>query len=235
MCSQSISNIETTRAFEEAIEEYRQAERIGPIEIESLRASMERRRAADPTEELSITDSIPIDVVERRLDEERADLAAVEVTLAALDSGLEVESQRPGRAREWIEAVRLLLDEATEVTEFRPSAQENPLLAEATRWTIETRTSSLLGTRSSLRSQSRIVVARIRIRDTVPVASPMVTTSPTRTGCSNRIINPQMKLATISWRPKRMPTPRAAAAQLSCDQLAPSRPKTINETIATTA
>ena len=43
-----------------------------------------------------------------------------------------------------------------------------------------------------------IVVARIRMRVTVPVISPIVTVSPTRMGRSRRIMIPAMKLAKIS-------------------------------------
>ena len=56
-------------------------------------------------------------------------------------------------------------------------------------------TNSLLGMISSLRSQSVIVVARMRMRVTVPETSPTVTVSPMRMGLSNRIIRPETKLA----------------------------------------
>lgn len=81
---------------------------------------------------------------------------------------------------------------------------------------------SLFGTSSSLPSQSRIVVARMRILVTVPSLSPIVTMSPTRIGRSNRMMMPLMKLATISCRPNPMPTPRAATSHWSWSQCRPS-------------
>jgi hypothetical protein len=80
---------------------------------------------------------------------------------------------------------------------------------------------SLFGTTSSLRSQPRMVVARIWIRVTTPSVSPTVTMSPTRTGRSKSMIRPLMKLATISCNPKPMPTPRAATSHWNWDQRTP--------------
>jgi len=78
-------------------------------------------------------------------------------------------------------------------------------------------TSSLFGTNSSCLSQLRTVVARIRIWETAPVVSPTVTISPTRIGYSNKSMSPLMKLATISWSPKPIPTPRAATSHCTWD------------------
>ena len=84
---------------------------------------------------------------------------------------------------------------------------------------------SLLGMINSLRSQSVIVVARMRIRETTPLTSSMVTTSPTRTGRSKRMIRPEMKLAKISCRPKPNPTPMPATSHWTFDQPRPRVPK----------
>ena len=59
-------------------------------------------------------------------------------------------------------------------------------------------TKSRFGTISSLLFQSRIVVARVRIRVTVPVMSLIVTVSPTRMGRSNSRMMPETKFAKIS-------------------------------------
>ena len=82
---------------------------------------------------------------------------------------------------------------------------------------------SLLGTMNSLRSQLVIVVARMRIRETTPVTSPTVTTSPTRIGRSKRMIRPETKLAKISCRPKPRPTLIAATSHWTLSQLSADR------------
>ena len=77
----------------------------------------------------------------------------------------------------------------------------------------------LLGTISSFRSPSTIVVARKRMRETVPVVSPIVITSPTRIGRSNSRMIPETKFAKISCRPK--PSPTEAAATSHCTLFQP--------------
>ena len=80
----------------------------------------------------------------------------------------------------------------------------------------------LFGTTSSLRSQSVMVVERMRMREICPVVFPTVTTSPTRTGCSKRMIRPEMKFAKISCRPNPRPTVNPAASHCTLDQVIPS-------------
>ena len=77
-----------------------------------------------------------------------------------------------------------------------------------------------------------MVMARILMRLTVPTVLPMVTRSPTRTGRSNRMIRPEMKLATISCRPKPRPTPSAATIHCSLDQSAPMPLKATSKPMA---
>ncbi len=67
-----------------------------------------------------------------------------------------------------------------------------------------------------------MVVARMRMRLTVPDRLPMVTTSPMRTGFSKRMIRPETKLAKISCSPKPSPTDSAATSHCSLSQLTPS-------------
>ncbi|MCY1369886.1 hypothetical protein D3C76_1177230 [compost metagenome] len=79
----------------------------------------------------------------------------------------------------------------------------------------------LFGTMMSLRSKSVMVVARMRILLTVPDRLPMVMVSPIRTGRSNRIMMPEMKLAKISCMPKPRPTDSAATSHCNLSQLTP--------------
>ena len=70
---------------------------------------------------------------------------------------------------------------------------------------------------NSLRSQSVIVVARMRMHDTVPLVSPAVPYHPSLKGLSNNTIKPQMKLATISCNPRPRPTPNTVISHCSFD------------------
>ncbi|MNT83708.1 hypothetical protein D3C72_2236160 [compost metagenome] len=80
----------------------------------------------------------------------------------------------------------------------------------------------LLGMTISWLSKSSTVVARVRIRVTVPVCWLMVMMSPTRKGRSTSRMSPETKLAKISCRPKPRPTVSAAAIHCSWLQRSPS-------------
>ena len=95
--------------------------------------------------------------------------------------------------------------------------------------------SSLFGTISSRRSLSVMVVARIRIRLTFPVISPIETMSPMRTGRSNSRISPETKLAKISCSPKPSPTVMAATSQFNCAQPMPTWLKAASDPATSTA
>ena len=139
----SIANLETTRANRQATEEYRQAVGRSPIEAESIRASIERRRATDPVEDLRITSSSMSDELDQTLEKELANRTAVESKLAALDARLEAESQRPTQARERIAVARMLVEEIVGETDPRSLPKQNRLLAEASRWSSEMRIEAL--------------------------------------------------------------------------------------------
>jgi hypothetical protein len=80
-----------------------------------------------------------------------------------------------------------------------------------------------------------IVVARMRMRSTVPLMSPMVTVSPTLKGRSNSTTKPQIKFATISCNPKPMPTLKAATSHCKLPHLKPIVLKAIMMPIAVIA
>ena len=81
----------------------------------------------------------------------------------------------------------------------------------------------LFGITISWLSKSSTVVARVRMRVTVPVCWLMVITSPTRNGRSTNRISPETKFAKISCRPKPRPTVSAAAIHCSWLQRSPSK------------
>ena len=82
----------------------------------------------------------------------------------------------------------------------------------------------LLGITTSMFSKETIVVARIRILETVPERPFKVTISPTRIWRSKRMMIPETKLAKISCKPKPKPTERAATNHCNLSQLMPKAP-----------
>ncbi len=68
-----------------------------------------------------------------------------------------------------------------------------------------------LGTMRSNSSNVFMRIDRMPIWLTTPELVPTVTMSPIRSGRSTRSTRPEMKLLTMFWSPKPMPTPREAA------------------------
>jgi potassium efflux system protein len=140
---QSISNLEAHRANEESAEEYRMARRGAPAEAEKLRAALERRRTSDPTAGLQSLSSTSLQQLTRMLDEEVANLTAVEAKLAVLEARLLAAAQRPTDARARIAAARSLMEDLAAKSSDRSALTETPQTAEAARWAVEIRLEAL--------------------------------------------------------------------------------------------
>jgi potassium efflux system protein len=140
---QAVANLEATQSNREAAEAYRKAGATAPEQMSAIRASMERRRSVDPVTRLNITPAVLLERLEQNLESELANLGAMEAKLAILEGDIENETQRPRQARERIAAARLLMNEVSRAAATSPLASQGPFLAEAARWSSETRIESL--------------------------------------------------------------------------------------------
>jgi len=140
---QSISNLDARTSYTQSVEEYRKARRSAPAEIEKIRATLERRRASDPMEGLQSLSSKSSQQLTRLLDDEVANLAAVDAKLAVLDARLATAAHRPADARARIAAARSLMEDLASNPKDRLAREESPQLAEAARWAVETRLEAL--------------------------------------------------------------------------------------------
>ena len=77
---QSIANLQSARVNEQVAQNYREVRQQAPTEAASIRASIERRQLTDPTANLENMDSTSDEALENLLDEELANLTAVEAT-----------------------------------------------------------------------------------------------------------------------------------------------------------
>jgi len=139
----SLSNLEAARANQEAASAYRDLGKSAPLEIEALRAERERALTEPPLESLGVDAETQLAELERRLQEERADLAAVQARHDDLQDRLAFQEGRPA-------AVRQRLAEADEeraaaFAAYKAAFGDNPdaasgtTLAEALRWELESR------------------------------------------------------------------------------------------------
>ncbi len=143
----SLSNLEATRANQEAGATYRDAAKRAPLEIEPLRADRERALTEPPLEGLGVDAETPLAELERRLQEERADLAAVQARHDDLQERLAFQEGRPAAVRQRLaeadeeRAVAAAAYKAAETD--KTDAAPGTALAEARRWELETRYRSL--------------------------------------------------------------------------------------------
>ena len=160
---QAIANLETTRANGEAVEVYRKAAKAAPDRVVSISASTERRQGVDPVKALGIGPAVKLTKIEQDLESELGNLAALEAKLANLETSLESEAQRPALARERIAAARSLVEEAVAEKTSGPPSDQNPFLAEAVRWSRDTRIEALRSEIAMLDEELRTHGARVEL------------------------------------------------------------------------
>ena len=136
---QSLGNLEAARGNREAAEQYRATLLSAPDEAETIRARIERRRAKDPTEKLQVSPSETSDDLAQKLDEQIANLAAVEAKLALLEARLSSESHRPAKIRNQIAAAKSQAEGLASQMGDRFMSDEGPQFEEAARLAAETR------------------------------------------------------------------------------------------------
>jgi potassium efflux system protein len=140
---QTIGNLEAVRQNEAAAREFQQARDTAPRESERIRAAIAAKRESDPTADLRLPADAGSDVMARRVEEELANLTAVEAKLALLEARLEVEAQRPTAVRQRINAARSQIETLVGQATQQPDREELPQLAEAERWATESRLEAL--------------------------------------------------------------------------------------------
>ncbi len=140
---QSLSNLESIRASKEATEEFRQATRTAPAELEKIRARMDRWAAQGPVADLQISAAATSDSLSAKLDEELANLTAISAKLAVLEARVESEAQRPALVRQQITAARSAVEELASRSGDPAPRDQNPQILEAASWASTTRLESL--------------------------------------------------------------------------------------------
>jgi len=145
---QSISNLEVSEAHEVAAAGYRQSAKNAPAQIETLRADRLEILADEPLAQLDVAEDLTLTDLERRLQKELADLAAVKARHDDIKTRLASQQRRPSVIRQRLgeataerEAVSTALQ--SDDSEKGSSGRHGPKLAEARRWELETRYQAL--------------------------------------------------------------------------------------------
>ena len=134
----ALSQIETARANENAIEVYRLAGETAPAQIEALRAAAAPEIIPPPLADLTLSLQTPLEDLVALLEKEQADLGAVTARKADFEARLAYNEGRPT-------AINQRLAEATEQREavaarlqLPPADVAGPVLIQAQRWALET-------------------------------------------------------------------------------------------------
>jgi potassium efflux system protein len=141
----ALSNLEVAAANADKAAAFQGAARTAPAETEALREARERALTSAPPADLAIGPDASLAELELRLQEERADLAAVQAREDDLAERLTFQERRPAAISERLadaDAAREAVAAAVEVgADDREAAGEGTggALAEARRWELETR------------------------------------------------------------------------------------------------
>ena len=145
---QSIRNLEESEANELAAAGYRQSGENAPAQIETLRADRLEILADEPLARLDVAEDLTLADLERRLQSERADLAAVKARHDDIEARLASQERRPQAIRQRLveanaerEAVSAALQ--SDDPQEGSSGQLGVKLAQARRWELVTRYQAL--------------------------------------------------------------------------------------------
>ena len=139
----SLGNLKMIQANRAAGAAYRGTAEAAPGRIEALRAARAEIAAEDSVAELDLDPDSPLPLLQRRLQEERADLAAVRARYDDLATRLKYQEARPSAVRQRLteaDAARetVFADLQAEATKSADKHRVSAL-SQARRWELETR------------------------------------------------------------------------------------------------
>lgn len=132
--------LETARTHQEATAAYQAAIDAAPGETKRLRQHLAESSPEPPTPKgLEVSEQASAAQVEQRLTEERAALAALEGALRAVEEQVQVQAERPARARVDLAEVRGVLADLRDDLTTPALPDESPAVTRATRALAEAR------------------------------------------------------------------------------------------------
>ncbi|MGD8208109.1 MAG: mechanosensitive ion channel protein MscS, partial [Thiohalocapsa sp.] len=208
----ALSQLETTLANERAIEEFRITGETAPAQIEKLRLRALPENQPPPLADLPLSAQTPLDELERLLEKEQADLAAVTARKEDFEARLAYNEGRPT-------SINQRLAEASEQREavaarlgLPPAEGDGPALIQAQRWALETQYEAL-STEIKLLDQELLTrPARIRLLEAKrDRAAASVDWIKTRVDALNTLVNRKREQAAEQARLEAERAQRATA------------------------
>ena len=135
----ALSNLEEAKASTDRATAFQNETKTAPEQTQLIREQIKASESADPIDPLGVTLEMPLEQIERQLQKEQADLAAVDARRVDFESGLAGERNRPS-------VIRQRLAEGAEKKEAIAGAlrapsdtDEIPSMIEAKIWVLQTK------------------------------------------------------------------------------------------------
>ena len=144
----AILNLDEMRSNNAAAETFIRARKNDPEQADRIRIKLEARKTKATSVTLGgITAKTPLPAMEQHLFAERANLTAVKAKLSGLEQQLALSAVKPNELQQrLVEAIHSQEEITTRLLQLETEG-EQPLMAQATRWMLETR---LLALRSEI-------------------------------------------------------------------------------------
>ena len=139
----SLSNMEATVSSEEAARKFEQLAETAPEETQRIREEIGTYSTADERDSLSLNEAASLSQVEALLQEEKAELLAVNAIRTDVERLLEEATGRPVQIRQRLAEVRKQQEEDAIKMELPSSSDISPEIIEARQWMLETHTQAL--------------------------------------------------------------------------------------------
>lgn len=139
----SLSNLQEASANAERTAAFESATRTAPTQTQLIHEKIEGAQGSDPLATLSASLETPLGQIERQLQKEQADLAAVTARRAEFERRLADAEDRPTVIRQRLTEAAQQQEENAAELRVQPEAGEKPKLIQAGRWVLQTRNAAL--------------------------------------------------------------------------------------------
>ncbi|MGD8590393.1 MAG: mechanosensitive ion channel protein MscS, partial [Chromatiales bacterium] len=139
----ALNSLQTAKNNEEAAETFRRVTETAPVEMQALRERKDEAEISPSLEKLKTDLSTPLDELERLLQKEKANLAAVDTQRAEFEQRLSYLQDRPSVISQRLTKARQQQEEVAAALKTPSSSDQPPSLIEAKRWALWTKYKAL--------------------------------------------------------------------------------------------
>jgi potassium efflux system protein len=139
----ALSNLEEANANGERVAAFQNERKTAPEQTRLIREQIKTSESTDPLDTLGVTLEMPLEQIERQLQKEQADLAAADARLADFESRLAGERDRPAVIRQRLAEAAQEKEEIAAALRVPPAAGEEPSMAQARVWVLQTKNAAL--------------------------------------------------------------------------------------------